>query len=126
MYTFLLVDDSRFLRRGMKNAIKEAGFSDCRIIEAGDGEEALAELEKINYQVDAILSDMVMPKMGGLEFLQALAERNQLEACPVIIVTGIVSDKKSQTALENGARNLLTKPFTAESIGTALREILSA
>ena len=124
MYTIMLVDDSRLVRRGLKNAIRDAGIEVDRIIEAVDGEDGLGQLEALDYQVDAVICDVVMPKMTGLELLETLASRNRLKDCPVIMVTGLISDKKSQTALALGATAVVPKPFTAESIGDALRECL--
>jgi len=125
-FKFLLVDDSRVMRRMLQRVLKETEVvGDCSFIEAGDGESALLELEKNDYSVDAVFCDVCMPHMDGIAFLEALGERDKLESCPVIIVTGDASDGREKEALALGARSCITKPFTAERIGSALKNALN-
>lgn len=124
MYTILIVDDSRVMRRNIQKVVRSAGIGECEFVEACDGQEALSELEKISYKADVILCDLNMPNISGIEFLDSLAERGKLDSCPVIVLTGELSDKKGQEALEHGASCLIIKPFTADSVASALRKIL--
>jgi CheY-like chemotaxis protein len=125
-FKFLLVDDSRVTRRLMKNALKEADVGECEYFEAADGQEALDELEKMNYGIDLVFCDINMPNMDGLEFLKHLTDRGKLEACPVIMVTGDLSEGTGAQTLENGAKDLVGKPFTAETIRASIEKVLGA
>ena len=121
MYTILLVDDSRVMRQLVRRTVCDAGFSDSTFLEATNGQEALAVLRDRDWAIDIVLCDRYMPTMGGMEFLQALGAQDRLGSCPVIIVT---SDAENKDVLDAGARDLVTKPFTAQTLGKAVRDVL--
>ena len=123
-YRFLLIDDSRMMRRMLQKAVREAKIGECEFTEASDGEVALTELERKGYKFDAIFCDLYMPKMDGLTFLDNLTARNKLGSCPIVVVTGDVTDDRETEALEHGAAECIRKPFTPEDIGQVLKRIL--
>jgi two-component system chemotaxis response regulator CheY len=124
MSKILLVDDSRVMRRMLRTAVVATGSAEFAFLEAANGKEALEVLEEADFSVDLIFCDLCMPEMGGLELLQALAERDVLDACPVIILTGDAREAQAQEALGCGARRLIAKPFTTEALAEALDEVL--
>jgi two-component system chemotaxis response regulator CheY len=123
-YRFMIVDDSKVMRRVLKNTLQEADIGACQIYEAADGQFALDELERIGFDVDAVFCDINMPNMSGMTFLDSMAERGRLQSCPVIIVTGDASEGLGDRLLARGARDWVCKPFTPEAVREALRDIL--
>ncbi|MDR0869129.1 MAG: response regulator [Planctomycetota bacterium] len=107
----LVVDDSSTMRRIICNTLKTVGQED--VVQAGDGVEALAVLEK-NPDVKLILSDWNMPNMNGLDFLKKVRETKSKEDLPTVMVTTEAEKTNVVTAIKAGANNYIVKPFTPE------------
>ena len=107
MKNILIVDDSALMRRVLSDIINKDGMLH---VEAGakDGLEALELLEERSF--DAIVLDLIMPRMNGLEFLQEMKNRGHTQK--VIIVSTIAKKGAGETirALELGAFDFVTKP----------------
>ena len=101
----LVVDDEESIRRLCVTVAEAMGFV-C--MEAGTGEEALALLEESPAHM--ILTDMVMPKMSGLEFLDRV--RTMLPRAEVAVMTGHGSVETAVQAMKLGAYDYIAKPFT--------------
>jgi two-component system chemotaxis response regulator CheY len=112
----LTVDDSRTMRRIVRNALEGMGYSPASILEASDGVEALSRLRERRFKVDIILADWNMPNMDGLAFLKQLQSVEQLRDIPVIMVTGEAQRDRVVEAIRAGARNYIVKPFTPETL----------
>jgi two-component system chemotaxis response regulator CheY len=112
----LIVDDSRAMRRLIQHAMRLAGERGHTILEAESGMEAQGIVDRENP--DLVICDWNMPGMTGLELLQAL----RAQGCEVDFgfVTTEVSDERKNQAREAGARFLLTKPFTPESLAAVV------
>ena len=119
----LIVDDSRLMRR-MLHACIATRMDDLDFLEATDGLDALTKLEAIEFDVDAIFCDLRMPNMNGLDFLDALADREKLDSCPVVVVTSDVHTG-GREALKRGAKWLISKPFASAMVLKALQDVLS-
>ncbi len=119
----LIVDDSRMMRR-MLHACIAARMDDLDFLEATDGLDALRQLEEAQFDVDVIFCDLRMPKMNGLDFLDALADREKLSSCPVVVVTSDVHTG-GREALKRGAKWLISKPFASAMVLKALQDVLS-
>jgi two-component system chemotaxis response regulator CheY len=91
------------------------------VYEAGDGLEALAELDK--HEVSMVFSDVNMPNMSGLEFLRALAETPH-KGKPVIMVTTEGVERTVLEALSLGAVGFVRKPFEAAQLESVIRQAL--
>ena len=78
MYRILLVDDSRVMRRMLRDMLAESGFADCEFVEAVDGQDALEKMTARGNAVDAIFCDLCMPNMDGISFLDAMQSRAEL------------------------------------------------
>lgn len=76
----LIVDDSSFKRKALGYVIERHGHE---VIEAGDGEEGLEKAR--SYRPDLIVSDLLMPKMDGFNFLRNLKKDEQLKGIPFVV-----------------------------------------
>ncbi len=121
-YTFLIVDDSRTMRKIIRRSLLQAGIGIDAVLEANNGTEALVAL-KMNPGVDLILSDVNMPRMDGLSFVHAIAEKFQTPP-PVVMITSERSADVEREAMGHGARGYLTKPFTPEQMRDVLGPLL--
>lgn len=121
-FNVLIVDDSRSMRAVIKKTILMSGFKMDQCLEAGNGREALDVLAKA--WVDVIMSDINMPEMNGLEFLEELKKDSLLKAIPVIVISTEGSEKRIQDAFDLGAKGFIKKPFLPEEIKKVLYEVI--
>jgi CheY-like chemotaxis protein len=119
----LLVDDSVALRRALTDALGSVGLIASQLIEAGDGLQALAELEKLP-DVDLVFSDWQMPRMDGATFISEARARGL--TAPVIVVTTSASAATWRRARAVGATAFLKKPVDARRLADVLDEVLYA
>jgi two-component system chemotaxis response regulator CheY len=115
----LVVDDSATLRKIAIKAVKDAGFA-VEFAEAGDGLEALEELEKDEYAL--VLSDLNMPRMDGVELVRQL--RASGSRVPIVMLTAETGLAKLQQALAAGADDCLRNPFTPQQFRDKLGRFL--
>lgn len=120
---FLVADDAGFIRDLVKRALRSQ-FTQCQIDEAVNGSKAQALLVKKRY--DLVLCDWEMPELSGLELLQWLRDREQVEAedkTPFIMVTSRGDKDHVVKAVEAGVNDYIGKPFSNEQL---LRKIFKA
>jgi two-component system chemotaxis response regulator CheY len=110
----LIVDDSAVMRKIIERALRQAGLDLGEVREAGNGAEALVEVQK--GCLDIILTDIDMPVMDGLEFLKTLPTIPAAQGVPVIMITTEGSEARVVEALSAGAKGYLRKPFTPEQV----------
>jgi two-component system, OmpR family, KDP operon response regulator KdpE len=113
----LLVDDDASIRRALQTTLGALGFE---VKEARDGEAALAFVRA--QPVDAILLDVNMPGMGGLEACREL--RRLRPALPIIMLTVRDSQNDLVRNLEAGADDYITKPFHVRELVARLKAVL--
>jgi len=101
----LVVDDDLINRKLISTIISKKGFE---TIEAGNGVEAMSELEK--NDIDIILLDIVMPVMDGIEFLKQIRTKPEFMDVPIIILT--TDDSKKTEAMSLGAKDVIIKPIS--------------
>jgi two-component system chemotaxis response regulator CheY len=118
--TILIVDDSSSLRMVVKLALVRAGYE---VIEAGDGREGLAQLEKAG-KVNLIVSDVNMPNMDGITFVTQLKQQAKFKFTPVVMLTTENQDAKIQQARAAGAKAWLTKPFDPAQLLDAVSRLV--
>jgi two-component system chemotaxis response regulator CheY len=117
----LIVDDSRVMRSIVARTLRQAGFADLEVGEAGNGREALDAIA--SDPPDLVLCDWNMPEMSGIELLGSLrAAGNQV---PFGFVTSEGSPAMRERAEAAGAKFLIAKPFTAEVFSDALEGVLA-
>jgi putative two-component system response regulator len=105
----LIVDDEPRLRQVMVHLMRGDGFA-C--LEAGNGLEALAQLE--SHDVTLVLSDLRMPKMDGLELLRAIGTR-QLDPA-VVMISAVADVELAVNCLSIGAADYIIKPYQLEDV----------
>ncbi len=118
----LIVDDSSVMRKIVERALRQAGLELTEVLEASNGAEALAEVQKGG--LDMILSDINMPVMDGLEFLKSLAGVEAAKGVPVIMITTEGSEARVVEALSAGAKGYLRKPFTPDQVKERVTPLL--
>ena len=117
----LVVDDDRGITRTLKELLASDG---CTVTTACDGEEALACLARENF--DAVLSDVVMPKMNGDELFQRC--RKLYPKLPVLLMTAFLHDKDHilKHSRSAGLEDVLFKPVEPGRLRKALLEVVGA
>ncbi|MDX1687115.1 MAG: PAS domain S-box protein [Candidatus Promineifilaceae bacterium] len=119
--TVLLVEDSEATRMAIEDTLDMLGY---RVLAAGTGREALELFSRHEEEIDVVLSDMVMPEMGGLELYQALtAEEPNLK---MVVMTGYPLEDQGRSLLEQGIVDWIHKPFSPKAIAGKLRELWEA
>ncbi len=122
--TALIVDDSSVMRKIVERSLRQAGVELTTVLEAGNGSDALEILRQ--NPVDLVLSDINMPIMDGLQFVQKLQELPQAKGIPVVMITTEASESHVIKALSSGARGYIRKPFTAEEVKEHVLPVLSS
>ena len=111
----VLVDDSELIRRGLKLLLCTA--PDLEVIgEAGDGVEALALLETV--RPDVVLSDVKMPRKGGVELAREIGQRHP--GLPVILLTTFDDDAVVRGAVDAGVAGFLLKDSSTDDLVAAI------
>jgi DNA-binding response OmpR family regulator len=114
----LVVEDEHELRGMMERVLTRAGY---QVLEAPDGREALQLITEAHASIDLIITDIVMPWMGGEELI--LAVRKAGHGIPIICTSGFI---KSVDELPDSAPDaLLAKPFTPRQLVAAVEFVLS-
>ena len=116
--TVLVVEDEDAVRHIVRRVLEEQGYA---IVEARDGHDALRVCAQRGDEIDLVLSDVIMPGMGGRQLARALAATNP--ALPVLFMSGYNDDGELAGAIDAGSV-VLAKPFTAETLARQVREAL--
>lgn len=110
----LIVDDSAAIRKIVQRMLVQAHVPLGKVMEAGDGVEALTALR--DNQVQLVLSDINMPNMDGLQLLGQIRGNTEWNKIPVIMITTEGGEAKVMEAVQLGANGYVRKPFTADQI----------
>jgi signal transduction histidine kinase/CheY-like chemotaxis protein len=116
--TVLLVDDNEGLRRGVRRMLERAGY---KVHEAANGVAALAHLDR-GAHVDVVMSDVMMPELGGRGVADAVLQRHR--SVKVLLMSGYNYDMALHGMAERGDISFIPKPFTADKLLRKLREVL--
>ncbi|MBI5776390.1 MAG: sigma-54-dependent Fis family transcriptional regulator [Nitrospirae bacterium] len=117
MEKILIVDDERSLRDVLSIMLKRAGYD---ISVASDGDEAIARIEKELF--DLVITDLKMPKVGGLDVLKAVKDASPDSV--VLLITAFASAESAVEAMKLGAYDYLTKPFQVDEVQLIIRNAL--
>ncbi|HSE80327.1 MAG TPA: response regulator transcription factor [Gaiellaceae bacterium] len=115
----LVVDDERAVRESLRRALELEGY-DVEL--AADGQEALELLESESTQPDALVLDVLMPEVDGLEVCRRL--RRAGSRLPVLMLTARAEVENRVEGLDAGADDYVTKPFALEELLARLRALL--
>ena len=108
----LIVDDSDMNRE----ILREILSADYSILEAGNGEEALAMMHRFGTGISLVLLDIVMPVMDGFEVLSYMNRNHTIEDLPVIMISSEDSETFIRQAYEMGASDYVSRPFDAKVV----------
>ncbi|HEY1074129.1 MAG TPA: response regulator [Patescibacteria group bacterium] len=118
----LIVDDDMTLREMYEEYLKASGYL---VVTAQDGEEGLAQAKQ--SKPTAILLDLMMPKMNGIEVLRRLKADEELKEIPVIVFTALIQDLEKQESFAAGASDYVVKTeVTPKSILTKIQELTTS
>ena len=115
----LIVDDSLTVRQQISLTLKSAGY---QIVEACDGREGVDAL-RAHAEIAMVLCDINMPRMNGLEFLEAIKGDAAGLPLPVIMLTTEGSPDLITRAKRAGAKGWIVKPFQTDLLLAAVRRI---
>jgi two-component system, chemotaxis family, chemotaxis protein CheY len=119
--SILVVDDASLVRAQLRGALRKVDFV---VLEAGDGVEALAQLEANAASVKLIICDIHMPNMNGLELLERLHATGS--TTPVIILTAEADPEIIRRAKALGARGWLMKPLKLDHMAAMVTKVIAA
>ena len=115
----LIVDDEAFILNLLRNGLTENGFD---VITAPDGFEGILSVE--DHKPDMVISDIMMPRLTGLDFLKALKNNKETRNIPVILISARDEVEIVQKGLSMGAVDFITNPFKINEIVGKLRHHL--
>ena len=118
--TVLLVEDETTLRSLLVRQLRQIGY---RVIEASNGKEAL-DLFAENSEIDLLVTDLMMPYMGGIELVNRV--RTQKQNLPVLFISGYLDSASSDLAKIKKPFSALRKPFTLRVLAEEVETILSS
>jgi CheY-like chemotaxis protein len=113
MAAILVVDDEAIARAYMERALTQEGY---QVILAGDGEEALQKLRTTKQQIALVITDLVMPGMGGHAFA---IEVGQLPSPPPVLYVSAYEKPQGEMA-----KRFLQKPFSIAELTQAVQHLL--
>ena len=119
--TILVVDDENYILESVKNMLEDLGYS---VMTALDGMEAVELYELHAGDIDLVIIDMIMPKMGGVEAFDIIKDKDpHLKA---IFCSGYSMNSFAQEFLERGSAGFIQKPFKMLKLSQMVRDILDA
>ncbi len=117
----IIADDMGSMRGILKGALMQGGFTD--FTEVDNGQRLLETLRGGRF--DLIISDWDMPKMSGLEALNAVRADDRLKNIPFLMVTANAVKEKVETAIQAGVDDYLAKPFQPEMLNIKVKRLLT-
>ena len=117
-YTVMIVDDSKTDRTIMKKALDAMGMT---LVEASDGQEALNILKSGDYNFDAMLIDIEMPRMDGYTLAGEIKKYNKYKNLPLIAVTSRTGKSDRMRGVESGMVEYITKPYSADYLASVVQ-----
>ena len=121
-YRVLVADDSSVVRALYVACLERAGYE---VVHCGNGREALQMV--MNYMPDAVLSDISMPELDGVQLIEEIRalDDDMLAAIPVVLITAWDDDDERARANKVGAAKILLKPVDAKDLREALEEAIN-
>ncbi|WP_163864199.1 ATP-binding protein [Myxococcus eversor] len=113
----LVVEDTREMRRFVVETLSK----DFQVATAVDGVDGLVQAERM--QPDVIVSDLMMPRMGGDQLVRAVRSRPGIESTPILLLTARADDAMRVDLLRSGAQDYVVKPFVSEELVARVRNL---
>ncbi len=115
----LIIDDSAVMRKVVERSLRQAGLELTEVLQASNGMEALDVLrgeQQVTTPLALILSDINMPVMDGLQFLEQRKLEDLAHGVPVVMITTEASEPLVMRAIAAGAKGYICKPFTTDQV----------
>lgn len=118
--TILIVDDEVIVRETAKVILEECGYD---VLLAEDGEAGVALFKENKDSINAVLLDLIMPKMHGHDVFNELYK---LEPnVKVLMASGFINDSRALKALEMGVKGFIQKPYTLEALSVEINKVIN-
>lgn len=117
----LLVEDEESVRNFSARALRTTGYE---VFEADGGDEALEILEELDFKIDLMISDVLMPEMDGPTLLKHV--RETMPTLKVIFVSGFAEDSVRRDIEDDQSVEFLSKPYSLDQINSKVKEVLGA
>ncbi len=118
MRNILVIEDDQKMRNGLVEILKEERYE---VESAENGQAGLEKIRKKDF--DAVLTDLIMPVMGGLEVLREI--KRMKPKTSVIIITAFGTIENAVEAIKAGASDYITKPFKIDEVQTKIRKVFA-
>jgi two-component system chemotaxis response regulator CheY len=118
----LIVDDSATVRQQVSQALTEAGFE---VVEASDGQVGAETIDR-DASISAVICDLNMPRMNGIEMLTAVKSQPRHAALPILMLTTDGQPSLIKKAKELGARGWIVKPFKPAQLVAVAHKLVSS
>lgn len=115
----LTVDDSRSIREAVRFALEPLGYD---IVEAEDGVDGLRQLEA--HKVDLVITDLNMPNLDGLEFIEKVREEGRYSGLPLVMLTTEGQADKMRRGKQAGASGWIVKPFNELQLELTVKKFI--
>ena len=119
--SILLVDDYEIIRTILERILQQLGYQNLCM--AVDGLEALNLLR--SQPIDLVNTDYHMPEMEGTDLFQSMQQDPVLAKIPVLLISGVPTEKFATQALATGIQSTLNKPFRAEQLDQEIQSLLT-
>lgn len=116
----LIADDEPDMLRFLKTQLQR----DCQVLEAVDGQQAIEKA--LQFMPDMVLLDMMMPEKDGLQACRELRQKTPTQRIPIILLTARADEETKLAALEAGASDFLTKPFSTTELSVRIRNLIES
>ncbi len=117
--TILAVDDSRSIRDMVRFALEPLGYD---ILEAEDGVEGFTRLEE--NKVDLVITDLNMPNMNGIEFIEKVRGEERFQGLPMVMLTTEGQAEKMRAGKKAGASGWIVKPFNELQLELTVKKFI--
>jgi two-component system chemotaxis response regulator CheY len=117
--TILTIDDSASIRQMVMMTLSAAGLDVIEAINGADGYD-----KATGQTVHAVITDLNMPVMNGIEFIRKYRQHPSSKGVPIILLTTESDDARKQAAKAAGATGWITKPFQPEQLLSVARKVL--
>lgn len=121
--SLMIVDDSVTMRKIVMRTVRMSGLMFDRVEEAGNGLEALTQLEKA--PVDVMLCDVNMPEMDGRELVQKVRASDTFKDMKIVMVSTESASDFIEELMTTGADAYVVKPFTSDRIQDTLAPLIN-
>lgn len=115
----VVCEDDPVILKLLLVSLRDTGYE---LLAAGDGVEGLALIEQ--ERPDAVLTDVTMPRMGGLELADAIRSRPELAHIPIVFLSASAQRTQREAGYQHGATAYVTKPFRSAELRAALAWVL--